>query len=59
MNAKLEYLYFSQEQGIEFPLKQDDLGAILFPSYCGICWFQAFNEETLTKGKLYEKRRLS
>ncbi|WP_243521785.1 amidase family protein [Bacillus pseudomycoides] len=35
LNAKLEDLYFSQEQGIDFALKRYDLDAILFPSYIG------------------------
>ncbi|MBT2700264.1 amidase [Bacillus sp. ISL-40] len=35
LNAKLEDLYFSQEQGIDFALKKYDLDAILFPSYIG------------------------
>ncbi|MBY0121997.1 amidase family protein [Bacillus sp. S/N-304-OC-R1] len=33
--AKLEDLYFSQEQGIDFTLKKYNLDAILFPSYIG------------------------
>jgi amidase len=33
--ARLEDLYFSQEQGIDFALKKYDLDAILFPSYIG------------------------
>lgn len=33
--AKLEDLYYSQEQGIDFALKKYDLDAILFPSYIG------------------------
>lgn len=35
LNAKLEDLYFSQEQGIDFALKEYNLDAILFPSYIG------------------------
>ncbi|SDY75783.1 amidase family protein [Bacillus sp. 166amftsu] len=35
LNAKLEDLYFSQEQGIDFALKKYGLDAILFPSYIG------------------------
>ncbi|QED48923.1 amidase family protein [Cytobacillus dafuensis] len=35
LNAKLEDLYFSQEQGIDYALKKYDLDAILFPSYIG------------------------
>ncbi|PJN87643.1 amidase family protein [Bacillus sp. mrc49] len=35
LNAKLEDIYFSQEQGIDFTLKKYDLDAILFPSYIG------------------------
>ncbi|MGW6299970.1 amidase family protein [Peribacillus butanolivorans] len=35
LNAKLEDLYFSQEQGIDFALKKYNLDAILFPSYIG------------------------
>ncbi|MFJ7826496.1 amidase family protein [Psychrobacillus sp. NPDC096623] len=33
--AKLEDLYYSQEQGIDYALKKYDLDAILFPSYIG------------------------
>ena len=33
--AKIEDLYFSQEQGIDFALKKYGLDAILFPSYIG------------------------
>lgn len=33
--AKLEDLYFSQEQGIDYALKKYNLDAILFPSYIG------------------------
>ncbi|MGZ9818197.1 amidase family protein [Peribacillus simplex] len=35
LNAKLEDLYFSQEQGIDFALNKYNLDAILFPSYIG------------------------
>ncbi|MEG0439276.1 MAG: amidase, partial [Solibacillus sp.] len=35
LNAKLEDLYFSQEQGIDYVLKKYDLDAIVFPSYIG------------------------
>lgn len=35
LHAKLEDLYFSQEQGIDFALKKYQLTAILFPSYIG------------------------
>ncbi|TQR19994.1 amidase family protein [Psychrobacillus vulpis] len=35
LNAKLEDLYFSQEQGIDYALKKFNLDAILFPSYIG------------------------
>ncbi|PEB50265.1 amidase [Bacillus pseudomycoides] len=35
LNARLEDLYFSQEQGIDLSLKKYDLDAILFPSYIG------------------------
>jgi amidase len=35
LNAKLEDLYFSQDQGIDYALKKYDLDAILFPSYIG------------------------
>jgi amidase len=35
LNAKLEDLYFSQEQGIDYALKKYNLDAILFPSYIG------------------------
>lgn len=35
LNARLEDLYFSQEQGIDFALKKYNLDAILFPSYIG------------------------
>ncbi|OIK09840.1 amidase family protein [Bacillus sp. MUM 13] len=35
LNAKLEDLYFSQEQGIDFALKTYGLDVILFPSYIG------------------------
>ncbi|MEH7253368.1 amidase, partial [Neobacillus niacini] len=35
LNAKLEDLYFSQVQGIDFALKEYNLDAILFPSYIG------------------------
>ncbi|SDN10360.1 amidase [Psychrobacillus sp. OK028] len=33
--AKIEDLYYSQEQGIDYALKKYDLDAILFPSYIG------------------------
>lgn len=33
--AKLEDIYYSQEQGIDLALKKYDLDAILFPSYIG------------------------
>lgn len=35
LNSKIEDLYFSQEQGIDFALKKFDLDAIVFPSYIG------------------------
>ncbi|MCH7323382.1 amidase family protein [Solibacillus sp. MA9] len=35
LNAKIEDLYFSQEQGIDYALKKYELDAILFPSYIG------------------------
>ncbi|MET3695800.1 amidase [Bacillus oleivorans] len=35
LNARLEDLYFSQEQGIDYTLKKYNLDAILFPSYAG------------------------
>ncbi|MGE7999764.1 amidase family protein [Lysinibacillus sp. NPDC093190] len=35
LNAKLEDLYFSQEQGIDYTLKKYELDAIIFPSYIG------------------------
>ncbi|WP_059174012.1 amidase family protein [Bacillus sp. FJAT-27445] len=35
LRAKLEDLYFSQEQGIDLALKKYNLDAILFPSYIG------------------------
>ncbi|MGW6189919.1 amidase family protein [Bacillus cereus] len=35
LNARLEDIYFSQEQGINFALKKYDLDAIMFPSYIG------------------------
>lgn len=35
LNAKLEDLYFSQEQGIDYVLKKYELDAIVFPSYIG------------------------
>lgn len=35
LNAKLEDLYFSQEQGIDYALKKYELDAIIFPSYIG------------------------
>ncbi|MBU9721692.1 MULTISPECIES: amidase family protein [Bacillaceae] len=35
LNSKLDDLYFSQEQGIDFTLKKYNLDAILFPSYVG------------------------
>lgn len=35
LNAKLEDLYFSQEQGIDYTLKKYGLDAIVFPSYIG------------------------
>jgi amidase len=35
LQAKLQDLYFSQEQGIDFALKKFNLDAILFPSYIG------------------------
>lgn len=35
LHAKLEDLYFSQDQGIDFTLKKYELDAIIFPSYIG------------------------
>lgn len=35
LKAKLEDLYFSQEQGIDYAIKKYHLDAILFPSYIG------------------------
>ncbi|HDR7435934.1 MULTISPECIES: amidase family protein [unclassified Bacillus (in: firmicutes)] len=35
LNARLEDIYFSQEQGIDFALEKYNLDAILFPSYIG------------------------
>lgn len=35
INARLEDIYFSQEQGIDFALEKYNLDAILFPSYIG------------------------
>ena len=35
LNAKLEDLYFSQDQGIDFALKKYNLDAILFPASIG------------------------
>lgn len=35
LKAKLEDLYFSQEQGIDYAMKKYNLNAILFPSYIG------------------------
>lgn len=35
LNAKLEDLYFSQEQGIDYTLQKYELDAIIFPSYIG------------------------
>jgi amidase len=35
IKAKLEDLYYSQEQGIDLAIKKYDLDAILFPSYIG------------------------
>ena len=35
LNSKLEDLYFSQEQGIDYALKKYELDAIVFPSYIG------------------------
>ncbi|MED1410034.1 MULTISPECIES: amidase family protein [Bacillus] len=35
LKARLEDIYFSQEQGIDFALKKYNLDAILFPSYIG------------------------
>lgn len=35
LRSKLEDLYFSQEQGIDFTLKKYGLDAIVFPSYIG------------------------
>jgi len=35
IESKLEDLYYSQEQGIDFALKKYDLHAILFPAYIG------------------------
>ncbi|MBE7106302.1 amidase [Bacillus cereus] len=35
VKARLEDLYFSQEQGIDFALEKYNLDAILFPSYIG------------------------
>lgn len=35
LNSKIEDLYYSQEQGIDYTLKKYDLDAIIFPSYIG------------------------
>jgi amidase len=35
LNTKLEDLYFSQQQGIDYSLKKYGLDAIVFPSYIG------------------------
>lgn len=35
LKARLEDIYFSQEQGIDYALKKYNLDAILFPSYIG------------------------
>lgn len=35
LNARLEDIYFSREQGIDFALRKYNLDAILFPSYIG------------------------
>ncbi|WP_155591017.1 amidase family protein [Lysinibacillus cavernae] len=35
IHAKLEDIYFSQDQGIDYALKKYDLDAIVFPSYIG------------------------
>ncbi|MFF2755273.1 amidase family protein [Psychrobacillus sp. NPDC058041] len=35
LNARLEDLYFSQEQGIDYAINKYNLDAILFPSYIG------------------------
>lgn len=35
LNAKIEDLYLSQEQGIDYALKKYNLDAILFPAYIG------------------------
>ncbi|MGE6348462.1 amidase family protein [Bacillus mycoides] len=35
LNARLEDIYFSQKQGIDFALEKYNLDAILFPSYIG------------------------
>ncbi|GAA0344129.1 amidase family protein [Bacillus carboniphilus] len=35
LNAKLEDLFFSQQQGMDYTLKKYNLDAILFPSYVG------------------------
>jgi len=35
LKSKIEDLYFSQEQGIDYALEQHNLDAILFPSYIG------------------------
>lgn len=35
LHARLEDIYFSQKQGIDFALEKYNLDAILFPSYIG------------------------
>lgn len=52
LKAKLEDVYFSQEQGIDFALKKYDLDAILFPSYIGstICAKAGYPTVALSAG---------
>lgn len=58
LNARLEDLYFSQEQGIDFAFKKYNLDAILFPSYIGstICAKAGYSSIAVPAGYLKNGR---
>ncbi|MFJ8354330.1 amidase family protein [Bacillus paramycoides] len=58
LNARLEDIYFSQEQGIDFALKKYNLDAILFPSYIGstICAKAGYPSIAMPAGYMKSRR---
>ncbi|KFN03757.1 amidase family protein [Bacillus clarus] len=59
LNARLEDIYFSQEQGLDFALKKYNLDAILFPSYIGstICAKAGYPSIAIPAGYMKEERK--